>query len=459
MSKLSLKNRIAFYYIISAALLIFVVFFSIYNIVSATINKNINDQLRKEVNEYKLKVGFQKNILKINDHEEWEKREHNEAFVDPVFLQVTDLKGNIIEKSRNLSTRKLLFKKNIKKEEISNLIVLDKSIRQIQVPLYFNSKIQGYLMVALSTAEENDVLNSLSKILYILFPIVLLTLFFISQFIAGKSIKPINNIIAISETINKNNLSTRLPLPKNKDELFVLSNTINNLLDRIANTIEREKQFTSDASHELRTPLAVIKGTLEVLIRKPRNTEEYQSKINLCISEIDRMNNLVDQLLLLARLENQKLFLRIEKHNINDIINEVINQFSNELQKQQITIIFDCNSPYFINSDKYLLSIILHNLISNAIKYSKIKSSITISIEHIDNKTSIKIEDHGIGIANKEIEKVFNAFYRTNFTSNHTKIGGIGLGLSIAKRLCDVLNIDLKLSSEENLGTTVTLII
>ncbi|MFM7017205.1 sensor histidine kinase [Flavobacterium sp.] len=459
MSKLSLKNRIAFYYIISAALLIFVVFFSIYNIVSATINKNINDQLRKEVNEYKLKVGFQKNILKINDHEEWEKREHNEAFVDPVFLQVTDLKGNIIEKSRNLSTRKLLFKKNIKKEEISNLIVLDKSIRQIQVPLYFNSKIQGYLMVALSTAEENDVLNSLSKILYILFPIVLLTLFFISQFIAGKSIKPINNIIAISETINKNNLSTRLPLPKNKDELFVLSNTINNLLDRIANTIEREKQFTSDASHELRTPLAVIKGTLEVLIRKPRNTEEYQSKINLCISEIDRMNNLVDQLLLLARLENQKLFLRIEKHNINDIINEVINQFSNELQKQQITIIFDCNSPYFINSDKYLLSIILHNLISNAIKYSKIKSSITISIEHIDNKTSIKIEDHGIGIANEEIEKVFNAFYRTNFTSNHTKIGGIGLGLSIAKRLCDVLNIDLKLSSEENLGTTVTLII
>ena len=459
MSKLSLKNRIAFYYIISAALLIFVVFFSIYNIVSVTINKNINDQLDNEVAEYKDKFSYNNGALQINDHEEWEQREHKEAFLDPVFLQVTNIEGTTIQKSRNANTQNLLFEKYLESNKTSDVLVLGKSIRQIQVPLYFNNKIQGYLLVALSTAEENDILNSLSKILFILFPIVLLTLFFISQFIAGKSIKPINNIIVISETINKNNLSTRLPLPKNKDELFVLSNTINNLLDRIANTIEREKQFTSDASHELRTPLAVIKGTLEVLIRKPRNTEEYQSKINLCISEIDRMNNLVDQLLLLARLENQKLFLRIEKHNINDIINEVINQFSNELQKQQITIIFDCNSPYFINSDKYLLSIILHNLISNAIKYSKIKSSITISIEHIDNKTLIKIEDHGIGIANEEIEKVFNAFYRTNFTSNHTKIGGIGLGLSIAKRLCDVLNIDLKLSSEENLGTTVTLII
>jgi signal transduction histidine kinase len=458
MNKLSLKNRIAFFYIISAALLMFAVFFSIYYIVAVSISSNINDQLTKEVTEYKEKFSYSNGELEINDHEEWEQREHNEVFLDPVFLQVTDANGKIVQKSNNLTTQNLSFEKNIKSQKISNVLVLGKSIRQIQVPLYFNNKIQGYLMVALSTAEENKILNNLIEVLFILFPIILLTLFFISQFIAGKSIKPINDIISISDSINKNNLATRLPLPKNKDELFVLSNTINSLLDRIANTIEREKRFTSDASHELRTPLAVIKGTLEVLIRKPRNAEEYQNKINLCISEVDHMNNLVDQLLLLARFENQKLFLKNENHNINDIVNEVLIQFSNELKKYQISIDFVNQVDYKINSDKYLLSIVIHNLISNAIKYSKANGVITVSVTNSDSKIHLKISDTGIGIAKDEIEKVFNAFYRTNYTSNYTEIEGIGLGLSIAKRLCDVLDVELLLNSEENKGTDVTLI-
>ncbi len=459
MINLSLKNRISFYYIISAAILIFVVFFSIYNIVSLSIDKNINDQLVKEVEEYQQKLSYNEEELEINEHEEWEQREHNEVFIDPVFLQVTDINGNVIQKSRNLRSQNLLFEKNIQIQKITNLVVLGKDIRQIQVPLFFHNKIQGYLMVALSTKEEIDILNSLINILFVLFPLVLITLFFVSQFIAGKSIKPINKIIAISETINKNNIATRIPLPKYKDELFVLSNTINNLLDRIANTIEREKQFTSDASHELRTPLAVIKGTLEVLIRKPRNTEEYQQKINLCISEVDRMNKLVDQLLILARLENQKQFLRIENLNLNEIVNEVINHFSEELQKQKVKISFDSIPANYVNTDKYLLTIVINNLISNAVKYSKLNDTISITIDSKDSNTSLKIIDHGIGIAKEEVEKVFNAFYKTNYTVNHPEIDGIGLGLSIAKRLCDVLNVELVLTSEENQGTEVTLII
>ncbi|WP_321538772.1 histidine kinase dimerization/phospho-acceptor domain-containing protein [Flavobacterium piscinae] len=127
-----------------------------------------------------------------------------------------------------------------------------------------------------------------------------------ARFFAGRSIKPVQTIIETSNQITKDNLKTRIPLPQNKDELFVLSENINSLLNRIENAVDREKQFTSDASHELRTPLAVIKGTMEVLIRKPRNEAEYKEKIRFCIDEIDRLNTMVDQLLLLARFENQK---------------------------------------------------------------------------------------------------------------------------------------------------------
>ncbi|MEO0037670.1 MAG: hypothetical protein RIQ59_881, partial [Bacteroidota bacterium] len=120
MINLSLKNKISFYYIISAAILIFVVFFSIYNIVSLSIDKNINDQLVKEVEEYQQKLSYNEEELEINEHEEWEQREHNEVFIDPVFLQVTDINGNVIQKSRNLRSQNLLFEKNIQIQKISN---------------------------------------------------------------------------------------------------------------------------------------------------------------------------------------------------------------------------------------------------------------------------------------------------------------------------------------------------
>ncbi len=460
MNNLSLKNRIALFYIISAALLIFVVFFSIYNIVSITIETNINDHLKSEVYEYQHKLIYvEDEELEFIDHEEWENREHNEVLVDPVFLQITDIEGNVIEKSGNLKNKKLLFEKNLQNQKISNFKFLGKSLRQIQVPLFSNEKIIGYLIVAVSIEEENAILENLSTILFVLFPFVLVLLFFIAQFIAGRSIKSISSIISVSDSINKNNLKNRIPLPENKDELYTLSKTINNLLDRIENAIEREKQFTSDASHELRTPLAVIKGTLEVLIRKPRNTEEYQQKVNFCISEVDRMNNLLDQLLLLARLENQKQFLKVENQNLNELVNIVIDQFADKLLEHQITIMQINEKLHFVKTDKYLLSLVLHNLISNAIKYSNKNGIIKIEIGIEGSKTILKIIDQGIGISKDEIDKVFNAFYRTTYTNNHPEIKGIGLGLSIAKRLCNVLDIDIGISSEENKGTSLILII
>src|SRR5512139_762628 len=105
----------------------------------------------------------------------------------------------------------------------------------------------------------------------------------------------------------------RIELPANKDEIYTLTSTINQLLDRLEDAVLREKQFTSDASHELRTPLAAIKGTLEVLIRKPREVEQYESKISYCIIEVDRMSTIIDQLLMLARYDGGKISPHIIK--------------------------------------------------------------------------------------------------------------------------------------------------
>ena len=458
MNKFSLKNRIAFFYIISAALLIFVVFFSIYNIVAITITNKVNEHISFEVKEYKEKIKIGKSYVELIDSEEWEQREHNEVSVDPVFLQVTNSVGTVLESSENLKNKDLLFNYKLLKEKVTDIKLSGKLVRQIQVPLFYKNKINGYLLVAVSMEEAIIIIEKLRDVLCFLFPIVLLLLFFLAQFIAGRSIKPINTIIATSKTITNDNLKARIPLPKNNDELFILSETINNLLDRIENTIEREKQFTSDASHELRTPLAIIKGTLEVLIRKPRNNEEYKEKINFCISEVDRINNLVDQLLLLTRFENQKMSLNIEHININECVSEAYNRFENKAKSKNIIVVKQFPEvDMYCKTDGYFLTIILHNLISNALKYSHKNGLVKIVIERVESKIIIKITDNGIGISSEELDKVFDSFYRTKTSTNHPEIKGIGLGLSIAKRLCDILSIDITISSTENIGTTLEL--
>jgi signal transduction histidine kinase len=309
----------------------------------------------------------------------------------------------------------------------------------------------------MSLEDSTMVLDNLQKIIVISYPLVLLILFLIARFIAGRSIKPINTIIETSNKITKDNLSDRISLPQNKDELYVVSQTINNLLDRLEKTIEREKQFTSDASHELRTPLAVIKGTLEVLIRKPRDTQEYHDKINFCILEVDRINNLVDQLLLLTRFENQRKSLKNENFSLNQIIEEVLIRFQSKSEWSEITFIKDYSGVFVINSDSHLLTIIINNLISNAIKYSLSDAKVTLSIYKDNENTVLEIKDNGIGISASEITKVFDSFYRTTNSIEYPEVKGIGLGLSIVKRLCDLLSIKVEISSELNHGTTLKL--
>jgi signal transduction histidine kinase len=322
--------------------------------------------------------------------------------------------------------------------------------------LYQGTKVIGYLIVAMSLEDSVMVLNNLFTVMLIAYPLILLVLFLIARFFAGRSIKPISSIIDTANFITKDNLKSRIPLPQNKDELHLLSNTINNLLDRIENAVVREKQFASDASHELRTPLAVIKGTLEVLIRKERKPEEYKEKIEFCVSEVNRLNHLVDELLLLARFENQRQNIKLEKVNLNSLITDVISRNAQAIKEQKMNCKTEFSEEIYVQTDTYLFSIIVTNLLTNAIKYSNKGSNIVVKLYHSDGKAQCDIIDFGIGIPKEDINMIFNQFYRSNSTI-HPEIKGTGLGLSIVKRLCDLLEIDVKLESEENVGTKATI--
>lgn len=455
MSAISFKYRIVRYYIITTALLIFAVFFAVYYSVKVSVYNRIDRDLQVEIKSTAEQIIVNAKNFNLANKEVWQDREHKSSRINPVFIQLVSKQGVILDKSPNLENHFLKFKKDRKEELFYDINFQKTSLRQLQSPVFYHKQLIGYVLIAISLQDAKNVLTTLGEILFLGYFLILIVLYFITRFIVGRSIQPISSIIETTSLISKDNLSSRISLPQNKDELFTLSETINNLLDGIESAIEREKQFTSDASHELRTPLAVIKGTLEVLSRKPRTQTEYEEKIKFCISEVNRMNYLVDELLLLARFENQRNDIKEESIFLNAMVLDVLTRYSDTLANKKIQVNTFFEEDFYFETDPYLFSIVLHNLISNAIKYSFDLSKIDLNVIKEESDIIFRLQDYGIGISNEDIDKIYNPFYRSN-PSEHPRIKGTGLGLSIVNRLSDLLKFDIKISSE-NSGTLVVL--
>lgn len=453
----SFKNKIAFNFTLSTAILTAVIFFVIYHIVSLTVFNGLEKDITFQADKHFYEVGVKGGVPYIADKEEWFEKEHRELEVNPVFVQITDRNGTVIEKSPNLKLDYLSADLTKKDKVFFQTRLKGLAIAQIQVALKERDKLAGYLIVAIPITGSEKVLENLKSVLLIAFPIVLLVLFLVTRLIAGKSIQPVLSVIDTARKITNENLTARVPLPAGKDELNKLVVTINDLMDRIESAVEREKQFTSDASHELRTPLAVIKGTLEVLIRKPRTAGEYIDKVALSIKEIDRISYLVDQLLLLARFESQKKAMDHQRVDLSELTGSILQRQQQQILEKDLSVELISDDHTDVYADPYMLDIIIENLISNAVKYSIIKEGIKIVISQTGQNVLYSVIDSGIGIAADEIDKIQEPFYRAS-PLKHPQIKGNGLGLSIVKRMCQLMQIQFKIKSAIGHGTTAELL-
>lgn len=450
--KHSFKQRLAGLYLISTAAIIGILLLFIVFTVSKSVNQQLNNFLISEVQKHQSDIVVKQNALHFNQNA-WMEQEHRELEINPVFVEIVDEKGHILEKSPNLKNQTLKFYPD-KDQTFINYKLDSIPIRQYQKRIVKNGQNYGYLLVAMSYQNSQVVINKLKRTLFILFPIVLILLFFWAYFIAGRSIKPVADVIQTANRISQTNLKERIPLPEHKDELHHLAVTINKLLDRLENAIQREKQFTSDAAHELKTPLQVMKGNMEVLLRKPRSNEAYREKIGKCIKEIDRLSYLTDQLLLLARFESQQNAFEYKLVSLDEIIEQSIQKYYSEITEKNINFKLNIKALQQIKSDPYLLHIILNNLISNAVKYTPEKGQIIIELGQKNDKIFFKITNSGSSIQEKELAKIFHPFYRSN-ALEHPDIKGTGLGLSIVKRLVELLDLKIEVRSDNNRTTFV----
>ncbi|MBN2540513.1 MAG: HAMP domain-containing histidine kinase [Bacilli bacterium] len=283
-------------------------------------------------------------------------------------------------------------------------------------------------------------------------PIIILLSAIGGYFIIKKSFQPIKRIYQTASQIEEEeDFTKRIPLDESKDEVHELALMVNQMLDKVEQSITREKQFSSNVSHELRTPLAVMQAQAEYMLVRAK-TNSSKEEINTIINQISFMENIVTQLLEITRTK-QISTSDMELIDVYDLILMTGDALSPQLEKKDIHL--DIIKPNFstkIRSNQTMMIRVFSNLITNAIKYNVENGSIEISFQAKNNDLIIDVKDTGIGISKEKIDKIFDPFYRAD--ESRTQTDSLGLGLSLVREVVRIHGGEITVSSEEHVGTT-----
>ncbi len=312
------------------------------------------------------------------------------------------------------------------------------------------------VQLALITDGEATVLSDYWKMFVVvtIFGTLIATL--LGTMLARKSMMPLKNIMRTVGQINTKKLHGRL-IPDNwPREFTVLAQNFNNMLDRLEKSFEQLTRFSADLAHELRTPINNLKGEAEICLTKERSIEDYRYVLASSLEEYDRLSRMIEGLLFLARAEDPHMEIICTDIHLGNMIESIFEYYLPIAEENKVELTYTGEATIWAN--ELLLQRALHNIISNAIRYTPKNGKITANIETINSKEiSIQLADTGLGIAKEQLPYIFNRFYRTD-NARAQASGGSGLGLAILKSIMDLHHGKIKVISELGQGTVITLI-
>jgi heavy metal sensor kinase len=290
------------------------------------------------------------------------------------------------------------------------------------------------------------------------------------QFLANKALKPVDQITQTARMITSKNLNQRIKSLRVKDEISRLIETFNEMISRLDRSFSQVKQFSTDASHELKTPLTILKGEVEVTLRKERTPQEYEQILKSNLEEINRMSQIVEDLLLLSKADSGELRLNKEDMNLTEILNEVVAQVKILAQSKNLRIETSNHHEVIrMFGDPLRIRELFLNLIENGIKYTEEGGSIHIHLTKdafLQDGTSaggpkgeqvkfarIIVSDTGMGISKEDQERIFDRFFRVDKARSRGQ-GGSGLGLSICKWIVEAHRGEINVESELGKGSS-----
>jgi len=263
-------------------------------------------------------------------------------------------------------------------------------------------------------------------------PVVLVLAGIGGYLLTSQALKPIQRLSRKAEQISSDRLHERLPVNVSDGELADLARVFNTVLVRLEQSFEQLRRFTSDASHELRTPLATMRSVGEVGLRKNHSPEHYRDVIGSMLEETNKLTQLVDSLLTVARADAGQIRLNPATFAATKLVQECTSMVEALMEEQRQKLVVEAETAEFLQGDWVLLRQALLNVVHNAIKHTPRGGTISIRVRSEENRVQIEVTDTGQGIPPDQIAKVFDRFYRVE-EGRSRETGGVGLGLSIAR--------------------------
>lgn len=284
----------------------------------------------------------------------------------------------------------------------------------------------------------------------------ILLIYLLGRFFSQKALSPVTDIVKKVKRITASNLDLRVKSTDGKDEIAELSATFNEMLDRLENSFDAQKQFVSHISHELRTPIAALITELELAIEKDRSGIEYKNVISNAIGDSHKLVKLTNSLLDFAKANYDSSEIGFKTVRVDEILldarQEIHKQFSDYIIEIDYESDFENDEDISISGNEYLLKVAFANLIENGCKFSPEKTS-RISIGMQEGRVILKFVDRGIGIQAQDLPHIFTPFYRGG---NQKYTDGNGIGLSLSSKIIAIHHGKLTVQSDRTIGTTFT---
>ncbi|WP_228479150.1 sensor histidine kinase [Flavobacterium soyangense] len=310
------------------------------------------------------------------------------------------------------------------------------------------------LEIGNSLSEIKELTFTIRFFILIVLFIILAVTFLMDTFYIEYLLKPFNKIIDTKiRRVNEPDTFDHTPINSHSTDFQELDAVLNQMMDRISELFNKERQFIANVSHELLTPIALLKNKFENLLQNNSLDDNAIDKIASSLKTLDMLKKVINNLLLISRIENNQ-YEANETIDLKELLNNLHEDLKDRMDEKGLTISINLQHNFPFIGNKTLIHILLYNLMVNAVKYNRKNGNITVSDRFLKEKYYLSISDTGIGMNESQASQIFNRFTRINSDQE-----GQGLGLAIVNSIAHFHHIDIEVTSVPNEGTTFTLLL
>ena len=382
------------------------------------------------------------------------------SYKENVCIELTNSNGDNLYSSygNNCRLRSRTIKRNFinsnKESKTYNLVNNFTKEKSIMSATKLSNNL--YIFISTSLIPLDSTINIIEQQLIVVSIVVLLLSIVVAYFISKRLSLPITKISKAAKLISKGKLKTKFETTSDIKELVDLTNALNDMKDELSKTEELQKDLMANVSHDLKTPLTMIKAYAELILDININDKEKcKNNLNTIIEEVNRLNELVNDILNLTKVESNLEKLEKSEFDLIKLIKRIVKQHNIYVIKDGYSIEFIHNNikELMIYADKKKIEQVIYNLLNNALNYTGEDKKVIIKVVEDDKDYTIMVIDSGKGIDKKEIDHIFDRYYRSK--KNHKRyVYGTGLGLSIVKNILLLHNYEYGVTSKKNKGTT-----